>query len=328
MTRHFRFCCFLAIVLLLTSCTEKRYRLPLSVRRQEVKVVRYDKEFFETGSIDDRTFRRIYEENILQVGSVDDEQSQAFLRIFRNDSDMCNVYRDCQEIFDAEYQKKFEKQISKAFTRLCFFVEDMPLPQVSFHISGFSQSVVSAPSNLSLALDKFLGSDYPMYEDLFYDYQLPRMSPQRMAADAMNGWIRSEFSEDGLLTSQRVLDYLVYEGKILFLLHKVMPKEPFEHLAGWTYDQLQWCMSNEVNMWERVNAYEQLYMTDHLIRQKYFGEQPSTVYFTEDSPGRAIIWVGYQMVARYMSAHPQVSLLQLMMESDSDTILTESGYHP
>lgn len=321
-------CCFLAVSCLLISCTEKRYRIPISAPKQEVKVVRYDREFFETGTIEDRTFRRLYEENILQVGNVDDEQSEAYLRIFRNDSDMCHVYRDCQRIFDMEYQKAFEKKLSKAFTRLCFFIGDMPVPQVSFHISGFSQSVVSAPANLSLALDKFLGSDYPLYEDLFYDYQLVRMSPERMAADAMNGWIRSEFSAEGLLNTQRILDYLVYEGKVLFLLHKVMPKEPLENLAGWSAEQLAWCKANEVNMWERVNAYGQLEMSDHLMLQKYFGEQPSTPYFTEDSPGRAIVWVGFQMVAKYMATHPETSLMAMMMEVDTDAVFTESGYHP
>ena len=317
-----------ALALLALSCTEQRYRVSPFARKPQMAVARYDREFFETGTIADDAFRRLYEEKILQVGEMDAPQSEVFLEIFRTDSDMCRVYADCGECFDQAFQSAFERKVSKAFLRLCTFIEDMPLPALSFHLSGFGQSVVSAPDILSVSVDKYLGGDYPLYADLFYDYQLVRMSPERMAADCLNAWIRSEFSEENLLSDSRVLDYMVYEGKILFLLRKVMPDEPFEYLAGWNREQADWCRANERNMWERLNAYEQLYERDRLMARNYFGENPTTVYFPPEAPGRALCWVGYQMVARYMAAEPSCDLLSLMMETDAERVLTRSVYRP
>ena len=208
------------------------------------------------------------------------------------------------------------------------FVPDIPLPKVSMHISGFGQSVVSAPGILSAGIDKYLGSDFPIYKDLFYEYQLSRMIPEQLAADYLNGWLRSEFTHESLMEDVRLLDYLVYEGKILFLLEKIFPKMPFEYLAAWNRENYVWCVQNEAPMWERIQYYEHLYSRDPLVLQKYIGDGPSTVYFTDDSPARAAIWIGYRIVCDFMQRQPDMEILPMMMEVRADSILRESLYRP
>lgn len=319
-------CYSLLLLCLLCSCQEERYRLPRFRQQVDIEIVRYDREFSENAHIADSAFWHLYCEDIMQFGPVDDKETQCYLELFHNDSDICRSYRDAQKIFDEnEY---LEDILSKAFFRLQHYIPDIPLPTVSMHISGFGQSIVSAPGILSASIDKYLGADYPIYGELFYDYQAARMHPEQLPADYMNGWLRSEFTHESLMYDHRLLDYIIYEGKLLFLLEKIMPELAFEKLAAWTIDDYHWCQQNEKQMWERIQYYEHLYSKDPLVLQKYIGDAPSTIYFTEDSPARAAIWIGYRIVCEFMQTQKNCDILHMMMEVDSDKILRLSLYRP
>lgn len=315
----------LVIILLTACCEESRYRVP-GKPGQSVHFTRYDQDFFEDGYIEDSVFRDLFTNQIMQMATVDEARTDSFLELFRQDSIMQKVYADCQEEF-AEL-KLYENKLSEAFHRLCHFVPDMPVPAVSTHISGFSQSVVSAPSNLSVSLDKYLGSDYPVYESLFYDYQRQRMKPEQLVTDCMNGWLRSEFTNASIMEDYRLLDFILYEGKMLFLLKLIFPDEAPELMAAWTKEELDWCVANEKKMWERILEYEHLYSRDHLVLSKYIGDGPFTIYFTQDSPSRAAIWVGLRIIEAYMQQHKELSVITLIMETDAEKILSESLYRP
>ena len=318
----------LLMLCLCCSCqqSEDRYRLPRFRQQVNIDILRYDREFFENNRIADSTFWTLYCENIMQFGPVDAHETQCYLELFRNDSDICQSYRQAQIMFDEN--EDLEAILSKAFFRLQHYVPDMPLPRVSMHISGFGQSIVSAPGILSASIDKYLGEDYPIYQDLFYEYQCARMNPEQLATDYLNGWLRSEFTHESLMYDYRLLDYLIYEGKLLFLLEKIMPEMSFEQLAAWSKEDYLWCKQNESPMWDRIQYYEHLYSRDPLVLQKYIGDAPSTIYFTEESPARAAIWLGYRIVSEYMRQQKDCNILQLMMEVDSEKILRLSLYRP
>lgn len=317
---------FVATLLFLSACSsEARYRV-LGKPKHPLVFTRYEQDFFEDGRIEDSVFRDLFSNRIMQFGSVGEARTDSFLELFRLDSTMQKVYTDCQALFpDLEI---YQKQLSVAFHRLCHFVPDMPLPSVSTHLSGFSQSVVSAPSILSVSLDKYLGSDYVLYQSLFYDYQRQRMRAEQLVPDCLNGWLRSEFTNASIMADSRLLDFIIYEGKILFVLKLLFPKTEIEYLTGWTKEQADWCAVNEKRMWERILEYEHLYSRDHLVLSKYIGDGPATVYFTQESPSRAVLWTGLKIVEAYMQRHKKLSVLDMMMETDADKILTESLYRP
>ncbi len=318
----------ISVLLFLSACTEKRYRVHPLPEPVDISIERYDKQLFEEGEITDTAFLPLYVENILEIGLLNDPQTLSYLERFREDSDLIHIYEDVLIRFTPKDIKSLSKKLTAAFKRLCWYVPHMPIPQIGLHISGFGQSIVSAPEILSASIEKFLGPDYPPYEELFYEYQTIRMDSKRLTADFMNGWIRSEFNVEEMAERGRMIDFLIYEGKVLFLLEKVLPKEPFEYLTGWSHEQKEWCQANEANMWQRINEFEQLHMHDDLIVLKYFGEAPSTAYFPEESPGRAAIQVGYGIVKAYMERHPKATLMDMMMETDADKILKESLYRP
>ncbi|MCD7849188.1 MAG: hypothetical protein LUH63_05295 [Parabacteroides sp.] len=49
------------------------------------------------------------------------------------------------------------------------------------HVSGFNQNVLVGDSLLSISIDKYLGEEYPLYQEFFYDFQSRLMTPGHIA---------------------------------------------------------------------------------------------------------------------------------------------------
>ena len=316
---------FIISLILLFSCDNNRFGVP-GKPDKNISIYRFDQEFYKTGTSSDSTYLDLYANNIMEVGEPGSKMYLDFSGIFRTDPEVKQLYNDCQESFSDV--SDIENQLTWAFFRLQYFLPEITVPKVYMHISGFGESIISANGILSASIDKYLGKDYPIYQSIYQPYQTLRFSREKLVADYMNGWIRSELTEEKMLEQERLLDYMVYEGKLLFLLKVILPDEKLENLIGFSSKQLQWCEANEKNIWDSILKLQHLYSTDRLVIAKYINEAPNTAFFPEDSPGRAAIWIGYQIVQSYMDKNTNITLKELMFKTKSQDILSGSTYHP
>ncbi|MCK9311297.1 MAG: DUF2268 domain-containing putative Zn-dependent protease [Bacteroidales bacterium] len=314
------FCIFITLL----SCSEGRFDVP-GKPTHPISINRFDQTFFKTGNSPDSAFLDLYANQIMEVGEPGSPMFREFDSIFRHDGQMRKIYSDCQNVFNDI--SPIEGKLTWAFYRLHYFFPDIPYPKVYMHLSGFGQSIVSAPNILSAGIDKYLGPDYPIYQTLYYPFQIQRMYPNKIVSDYITGWIRSEFTEESLMDQQRLLDYMIYEGKILFFVKVLLPDETMENITGFNKEQLNWCTTNEKKMWDAILKLKHLYSTDQLVISKYIGECSSTSFFPDSSPGRAIIWTGYKIVEAYMNKEQDVTIQKLLKAKTQD-ILAKSLYHP
>jgi len=308
----------------LFGCGEGRFYVP-GKPTHLITINRFDQTFFKTGNSPDTAFLNLYANQIMEVGEPGSTMFLQFDSVFRNDRQMRQIYNDCQRTF--KNISPIEEKLTQAFHRLHYFFPDIPYPKVYMHISGFGESIVSAPGILSAGIDKYLGPDYPIYPTIYSPFQIQRMYPEKILSDYMTGWVRSEFTEDLLIDQQRLLDYMVYEGKILYLLKVLLPDESMENLTGFRKEQLNWCVTNEKKMWESILRLQHLYSTDPLVISRYIGEAPRTSFFPEDSPGRAAAWTGYRIVEKYMDLQQEATIPELF-ETKAQNILSRSLYRP
>jgi len=311
--------------LFLLSCTGGRYDVP-GKPEQNITIQRFDQTFYKTGSCSDSAFLDLYANQIMEVGEPGSTMFKHFEQIFRNDASVRELYSDCQERFSDV--SDIETELTWAFHRLKYFFPNIPIPKVYMHIAGYGESIVSAPGILSADIDKYLGTDYDVYKSLYSPYQAQKMYPEKLAADYVTGWVRSELTEDKLMDQHQLLDYMIYEGKILFFMKVLIPEESMENLSGFTTAQLDWCTQNEHNTWETLLRLKHLYNTDASIVSKYIQEAPYTAFFPTDSPGRAAIWTGYRMVDAYMENNPHVSIQDLLLKTNAQAVLTGARYNP
>jgi hypothetical protein len=315
----------LFLLLILVSCAGGRYEVPGNPA-QDITIQRFDKTFYETGMSQDSVFLNLYANQIMEVGEPGSTMFKQFETIFRSDKDINKLYTDCQNTFSDV--SDIEEELTWAFHRLRYFFPSIPIPRIYMHIAGYGESIVSAPGILSADIDKYLGTDYDVYKSLFSPYQTVRMYPEKITSDYMTGWVRSELSEYKLMDNQRLLDYLIYEGKILFLIRILLPNETLENLSGFTTSQLEWCAKNEKNMWVALQQSKHLYSKEVNIIAKYTREAPNTPFFSEDSPGRAAAWTGYRIVESYMEKNPKVTVPNLMLKTKAQEVLRGAYYHP
>ena len=311
------------VLLLLVSCNTSRFEVPGNPT-QNIVIERFDKVFYEKGLSLDTTFLNFYANQIMEVGEPGSKMFKQFESIFRNDKEIEKLYNDCQRTF--KDVSKIESELTWAFYRLHYFFPEIPIPKVYMHIAGFGESIVSAPNMLSASIDKYLGKDYDIYSTLFDPYQSQRMYPEKLPVDYVTGWVRSELTEDKLLKDHRLLDYMIYEGKISYLIRILMPEENLENITGLNTQQLAWCSKNERNMWETMSKLQHLNSKDTKVISKYIDEAPFTTFFPQDSPGRAATWVGYRIVESYMEKNSKVSLKDLLLKTKAEDILKRSNY--
>ena len=120
---------------------------------------------------------------------------------------------------------------------------------------------------------------------------------------------------------------MVEKGKRMFLLDKLMPSTADTLKIGYTQAQLKGCYDNEGLIWNYFLTNGLVYNNDPGMIKNYVGESPNTPEFGEGAPGNIALFVGWQIVNKYMDQNTSMSL-DALMRTDAKRIFEESKYRP
>jgi len=87
-------------------------------------------------------------------------------------------------------------------------------------------------------------------------------------------------------------------------------------------------MKNEAKMWTYLAEHKMLFTTDRMSIKRFNDDGPYTAAFSEESPARTGVWIGWQIVRSYMKLNKEIKLSDLMNNSNYQSILNQSGYQP
>jgi uncharacterized protein YjaZ len=87
-------------------------------------------------------------------------------------------------------------------------------------------------------------------------------------------------------------------------------------------------MKNEGHVWAAIIENRMLYSNDGRVVRVFTTDGPFTSEFSKESPPLLGSWIGWQIVRKYMERNTEVSLSQLLQETDSQKILSMSKYKP
>lgn len=313
----------------------KRFEVPGSVPKIEVKVIRFDKDFLklDTNKIDagiKELYRRypdfmsIYTGDILGVDPHDTAQVSDLVLGFLSDTVFKSVNEKALTVFADE--SPFEQQLSAAFTKLYYYFPEIKIPEIYFFVSGFNRSLLFDNEMIGVGTDMFLGVDYPRYQSFTYQYLINNMHPESITPSVMKGWLYNNFPY--VSGEERLLENMLYRGKIMFLLSVLMPDETPDLLMGYEKNQWEWSRKYEKQIWETIIDRNDLFTSDLMLIKKYIDEAPFTATVSQESPGRLGVWLGWQIVQSYMDKHPEVTLRALMLDNNYNQIFDKSGYQP
>jgi antitoxin component HigA of HigAB toxin-antitoxin module len=269
-------------------------------------------------------FFPVFCSEIISIGPANSPQIHEILAQFVKDPVITQIY----EMTDSVYPdlNNYENEIHVGLNNFNKMLDISDTIQLISYISGFNQSFVSIPGILGISLDNFLGAETEYYKHLAIpQYLRQSMDPEHLSVNAVRAWILSEVREDPEMKT--LLDHMIYEGKILYLLKESLPKEKEYNIFNYSQEQLEWCLQYEANMWEYIIEKELLYSPDRILISRITREAPFVREFGQESPGRAGSWLGFRIVSSYMKKTGQ-SASELINTIDSRKILSESRYRP
>ncbi len=259
---------------------------------------------------------------------IDDEDGQQQLYDYVTDPFMIDLYIDAREIWPG--MQDLENALTEAFRYYRYHFPEDTIPKIYTYISGidYQMPVIYSDGHLAIALDAYLGSNYKMYGRLGIPvYQSRWMTPERVPADVMHQLAVKHLSRV-TPRPETLLEHMVHQGKIMYFLDCMLPHVEDTMKIKYTGTQQTWMKRNAGLAWTYKIENDLLYDTDHGAITKFTGEAPFTSAFSGNSAPRTGAWLGWQMVREFMRRHDDVSLQELIHETDARKILTRSRYRP
>ncbi|HCR90356.1 MAG: hypothetical protein A2W90_20735 [Bacteroidetes bacterium GWF2_42_66] len=269
-------------------------------------------------------FFDIFTRRMIWIGGPEEENFTANLQKFATDTLIVKLNGLVAEKIDSE---QLQTDLETAFKHYKFYFPEKEIPRIASCVSGFNQSIVTADQLIGISLDKFLGSDSPYYAQLgLPEYKRRRMNPENILPETMMAWAITEFPKNDEGTN--LLSNIIYQGKLMYFLDAMLPSLHDSLKIGYTQKQLDFCIKSEAGMWAFLAEHKLLFSSQRMDVKRYIDDGPFTNSFTNESPGRTGVWLGWQIVRAYMKKNPEVSLSQLMQNQNHQEILSRSGYQP
>ncbi len=246
---------------------------------------------------------------------------------FITDPFIIDLYRRCNESYPN--LSALENGLTTAFANLKNYFPEQENPEVFSYISGlmYESPVQYYDSVLIIALDMYLGKDFEPYRGLGLPYyKTRRMDSKHILPDCMREVVSSLIPAGTV--PHTFLDYMVLQGKILYLIDLMLPDAADSLKTGYTSQQTAWCKENESNIWVFMIENELLYSTDSFIIKKFLLDGPFTTGFPPESPAMLGAWTGWQIIKSLVKNNKSLTPKELILMNDSQKLLLMSKYKP
>lgn len=329
---------FLAVPILLFSCKQGS-KPDVSDIQLEIKIGRFDQDLYN-GKTKDLTqtdkmlqgkYGPFYNDFVHRMVGDPSYSNTEILSTLYKDQAYTDLNREADSVF--KDMGGIEKDLTQTFKYVKHYYPNVKVPKMISFISGFAVQTPIGDDYMGIGLDMFLGKNSKFYGAIVQSvptYLSRRFSPEYVVPRITETYAREELfperDEDRTLLSK-----MIQNGKILYFMDQVLADEvPDSVKIGYTKSQLEWCKTYEKDIWAYLLQNKLLFETDYQRIQVFLGEGPFTPGLGEknESAPKLGVWMGWQMVRKYMQENKEISLQQLMAEKDPQKILNMSKYKP
>lgn len=324
---------FLSFVI--SSCSGDKLDVDVSNVDIDLKFERFEKEMFEGNTPEEMAkinqnliekggeLYEFYVYEMLRAGSVYDDSIGTLLSFFVNDSMMQMMMEDLETEF-SDFTV-VEDQLTDVFKRLKYHLPNAPQPKKIITYNGaFTFGVVSTDSVIGIGLDMYLGAQNRLVREIrFPQYMKDKMNRDYLSLDVAQSWLMTNvLGED---EGETFLSSMIYYGKLRYILKALLPKVEDHIIMRYNPEEYDFAVASEFEIWEYLIEMNWIYSIDMKVKLRFFEEAPSTVGI-DGSPGRIGQFMGWQMVKQYMEANEDVTIEQLLLETNESKIL--KAYKP
>lgn len=241
-----------------------------------------------------------------------------------NDPYIDTLYRETQQKFTdfSEVAHSFQA----AFQHIKYYYPDFVAPEIQTIVTGFGRDLFVSDSVIIIGLDFYIGEGATYRPLEVPDYILKRYEKEYIVPSCIlllsNKYNETDYSDKSMLAE------MIFYGKAYYFTARMLPQTKDSLLIGYSAQQLKDVNENQEIVWAHFVQNQLLYETSHFIKKKYMGERPTTLEIGNKAPGRIGVWLGWEIVERFMEENPEVKLQQLMEMTQVQKIFTQSKYKP
>lgn len=241
-----------------------------------------------------------------------------------HDPHIDTLYKETREIFDD--LSDIESSFQKAFKHIKYYYPDFKAPDIQTIVTGFGRDLFVSDSVIIIGLDFYIGEDATFRPLDIPNYILKRYQKEYIVPSCIlllsNKFNKTDYKNKSMLAE------MVFYGKAYYFTEKILPYANDSLLIGYTKQQLDDVNKNQNIVWAHFVQNQLLYETNHFIKKKYIEERPKTLEIGDKAPGRIGVWLGWEIVKKYMKENPETSLPELMKMTDVQKIFSQSKYKP
>jgi hypothetical protein len=330
----------LLFLLLILSCKTGKKAPDVSNIPLTVHIERFDQAFFaiDTNHIQQGLldlgrqypyFINDFAVNILGTSPLSDTSADAFFACRRFISGYMPI-RDSLDLRFANMQR-IEEGLKKGLQYIHYYFPKYNLPpKIVAYIGPFdAPGVALTRYTLAIGLQLYAGKQFPFYlssqgQELFPLYISRRFEPEYIVPNCMKSLSEDLFPDQS--QGKPLIEQMIEKGKNWWLIDQLLPETADSLKTGFSQKQLNWCVSNEGQIWNFFLD-QNLYSLDPDLIKNYIGDSPYTQGMPEASPGNIGQWVGWRIVQKYLSLHTDISPEELM-KTPARAIFDEVKYKP
>jgi hypothetical protein len=350
-----RFLCGISLILAFNACksdqpTERKRDIPTISHIQPVQLTvhRFDQDLLKIDTNHaligiknlqkkDTLFNNLFFERIVGIKQSNDTIGEYYDRVreFLTHRSVRRIADTTQIVF--KDFNEIQNNLQEYFRYYKFYFPNKAIPEIYTFAAQYNFGVVVLPNNgLGIGLDMFLGANHPDYADPILQYpayvrrtfdktHLPVRVMEALVQDMMPNLPDSE---------NKLIDFMVQNGKQMYIVEKLLPNLPDSVLWGYTAAQTEWCKKNEAGIWSHLvkeipkTNQNLLYSNKYKDIIKLYSPAPNSPGMPPEAPGRTGNYIGLQIIRQYMERFPNTSLEQLLQLKNATKILEASKYKP
>ena len=324
---------FLSLVLIMAACQDKApaYKAKLDIKPEpyDLEFDRYEEVLFNLDTADfQNELMKIQDHyQVFLGGDLTDAEAVNYLKDFAIDPFSIVLYNKVKAAFPD--LKQVEPIVEEVMTHFHYYYPEVSLPTKAFTcVTGVTADVPAVQiidDAMVISLDWYLGND-----EVYDQIGMPRYMALRRNVPTLAEDVAKALYENYVYQWRKqgqILDEMVYNGQVDFFIEAMCPTMPDSVLLGYSSKQWQWAVDNEGTVWADIVGNRRLYDSNLNAYMMFFGDGPFTQAYSNDAPSRLGEFFGLNIVRSYFSNH-DISLQDLMKQSDMQGLFQESGYKP
>lgn len=203
---------------------------------------------------------------------------------------------------------------------------DLPRRVYAAVVWGNRKSIVLTDSVMLIALNHYLGADYPGYSH-WPAYMRLDKTPAQLPYDMAEALVANKYPYKGGANAS-TLSRLVYEGALTLAKIRLVPGGNMGGALGYTEKQLQWLGDNEHQIWLQLIDRQLLYDTSETTAERLVAPAPATSLVSPSAPGRIGRYIGYRIICAYERSNAKIKLKQMLQPEfyNNPAVLVEAAY--